>query len=703
MSEILEESLSFPLTDYSAFSSQYQTYPSLEASLSQEQPKSFYLLLDRGDVERTRLKTIDDVTSLLGIDTDVALRLLRKYNWHKDRAMELWFGDLERVRKDLGLCDEGPSPSSQEDCPVCFSSKDVRYSACNHGMCPACWEKYIEVAVEKGPSCLDIRCPMPDCSHYIPKSMLDKHGKKQDLDRLEEFAVRSYVDDNPRVAWCPNAKCGKVAECIDNLAQMEAVEVHCSCGEVFCFRCHEEAHRPVDCDTIRTWNMKLSDESENQNYVLAFTKPCPKCRVAIEKNQGCMHMTCSRCSYEFCWLCLADWNNHGDETGGYYQCNGYEARRREEGLTDDEQRRENARLTIERYTHYFERWTSHHSAHKQAIEDRSRVVTSGEALPGLEVGTTTKLVSMDVDLTHIKEAWDQVVECRRILKYSYAYGYHTFLDETSKNKKQFFEFLQGDAENSLERLHDLVEGKLRALIDDGLLRNRAPEEKSFKEDFNEHRAKLISLTTITEGFFSKLVDQLEKGIGKFGSLEISMTNSLEMPPDGGASLQETTEAIRQREAEQGFWICNVCTFGNTNVESEECEACGSARGAPPPEQDQEMDENPEQQNQPPEEENNAPEQQNQPPEEQNQPPEEENNPPEQQNQPPEEQNQPQQQENQQNQQNDDWEQMEEVVEGEEMQGVENPPGDEAGIEGEEVERGGQREGENEPQAGGEQH
>jgi hypothetical protein len=35
-------------------------------------------------------------------------------------------------------------------------------------------------------------------------------------------------------------------------------------------------------------------------------------------------MTCRLCSHEFCWLCLEDWKEHGQKTGGYYQCNKYE-------------------------------------------------------------------------------------------------------------------------------------------------------------------------------------------------------------------------------------------------------------------------------------------------------------------------------------------------------------------------------------------
>lgn len=77
----------------------------------------------------------------------------------------------------------------------------------------------------------------------------------------------------------------------------------------------------VSCDTVRKWITKNSAESENLNWILANTKPCPKCHRPIEKNQGCMHMTCSQCRHEFCWLCNGSWAEHGERTGGFYACN----------------------------------------------------------------------------------------------------------------------------------------------------------------------------------------------------------------------------------------------------------------------------------------------------------------------------------------------------------------------------------------------
>ena len=31
--------------------------------------------------------------------------------------------------------------------------------------------------------------------------------------------------------------------------------------------------------------------------------PCPTCLTPIEKNDGCNHMTCTKCDQHFCWVC----------------------------------------------------------------------------------------------------------------------------------------------------------------------------------------------------------------------------------------------------------------------------------------------------------------------------------------------------------------------------------------------------------------
>ena len=92
------------------------------------------------------------------------------------------------------------------------------------------------------------------------------------------------------------------------------------------------------------------DETLNIGWIKKNAKQCPQCKMSIEKNQGCMHMTCRTCKHEFCWLCLEDWKQHGAQTGGYYACNKYKA---SEKSMDDEERQ------YEKFSFYRDRFEQH--------------------------------------------------------------------------------------------------------------------------------------------------------------------------------------------------------------------------------------------------------------------------------------------------------------------------------------------------------
>lgn len=54
---------------------------------------------------------------------------------------------------------------------------------------------------------------------------------------------------------------------------------------------------------------RKAEEEMSRETVGRTTKPCPGCGWAIEKNDGCSHMTCIKCRFEFCWGCGNIWSN----------------------------------------------------------------------------------------------------------------------------------------------------------------------------------------------------------------------------------------------------------------------------------------------------------------------------------------------------------------------------------------------------------
>lgn len=102
----------------------------------------------------------------------------------------------------------------------------------------------------------------------------------------------------------------------------------------------------------------------------------------------------------------------------------------------------------------------------------------------------------------VMEAWEQIVECRRVLKWSYAYGYYT--ERVSEEKTRFFELLWGQAETVLEKLHHCAEAE-------------AEEYLGFrKKGFEEFRVKLAGLTKVAKNYFENLVKALEGNLDEVG-------------------------------------------------------------------------------------------------------------------------------------------------------------------------------------------
>ncbi len=134
---------------------------------------------------------------------------------------------------------------------------------------------------------------------------------------LKKLAT-SYADSSKSLRWCPGPGCEFGVE----VESIVARAINCSCGYVFCFKCGLEDHQPCNCDTTKEWVHKDKSGGANAKWLLAFTKDCPKCKRAIEKNQGCNYMKCRYpgCNTEFCWLCLADWKTHND----HFKCNKFD-------------------------------------------------------------------------------------------------------------------------------------------------------------------------------------------------------------------------------------------------------------------------------------------------------------------------------------------------------------------------------------------
>nr|XP_025875926.1 probable E3 ubiquitin-protein ligase ARI5 [Oryza sativa Japonica Group] len=436
-----------------------------------------------------------NVGELFAIPPGFAAVLLRHYKWSLVELQDRLFCDGDRAGAATGVA-LGGAPVSRNAHPL---------------VCAICFDEHPAA-----------------CSAAVVRELVDEVAGDADRARYATFLLRSYVEEGTRIKWCPGPGCTLAIEFVGGGGGEEKQDdVECRHGHGFCFRCGEEAHRPVSCETVYAWSEKNAMKSETASWVLANTKHCPKCRLPIEKNRGCMHMTCRPpCLHEFCWLCLSPWSDH--RSSEYYNCNVYDAAKANGEASDDKRRREQGMASLDRYMHFYERWAAHGKARQSAVDDMAGLDACAEKL--------SAAVAMPVtELCFLAEAYQQIAECRRLLRWTYAYGYYhlgTGLDG-DEERRTMVECAQGEAERQLEKLHDCAEHereellaevertiKLNAILKD----NDGEESKKKMEDkagemvdmVVAYRQKLSGLTGVCKIFFRNLVKTFQDGLLEVG-------------------------------------------------------------------------------------------------------------------------------------------------------------------------------------------
>lgn len=465
----------------------------MKNSCNQKREESYYNydILDPEQLVELRAKEISKVCSIIfnnekTTSRDQAIALLSHYKWNTDKVTEEYFTAPEEVLKKAGaVCPSIPSCQSMNyttECPQCydeFNMNSLFGLACGHKSCRNCWSEYLEYKVKIGVAGLNSKCNHAKCSLLVPDSVWAMMLPENSMMKRQRWQLKAYVESQSNIKWCPGTNCPNA---VYNKGG-DGTEVECTCKMTFCFVCLGVAHRPVKCSWAKKWTMKCSSEAENATWILANTKRCPKCDTQIEKNQGCNHMTCSNCKHNFCWLCKGDWSEHGSATGGYYRCNRYEGRQKLGQKSEEERESESAANVLQKYLFYFSRFDNHSKARDFAVkslQDTNKRMTELRELKGGGFN----------DVSFLESAVKTVIECRRVLQWTYAMGY--YLPEGQE--KNLFEHLQEMLEKNTEYLHGLSEKPLEELRSDKM-----------RSDINNY-------TRVTKKFLTNLIHGIEQGL-----------------------------------------------------------------------------------------------------------------------------------------------------------------------------------------------
>ena len=118
----------------------------------------------------------------------------------------------------------------------------------------------------------------------------DKEIYKQKVTRIEckECGLFEVVSDDPVLWWCPHCDCGTCRVCNKDLLTGKDK-----------YNIFQSPHN--NCVTLREPKALIEQAIEEGSKMR-----CPSCKLAGRKDDACTHMTCTKCSTSWCYVCGLD-------------------------------------------------------------------------------------------------------------------------------------------------------------------------------------------------------------------------------------------------------------------------------------------------------------------------------------------------------------------------------------------------------------
>ena len=203
-----------------------------------------------------------------------------------------------------------------EICTICYSNKinknNIAQKNCRHKFCDECIKTYLTKKIIDG-EVLKITCLMGGCKNVYTQEQIQANVAPNIFNKYIKFYNIQKKLQNPNHTYinCAQVDCEELVDCTN----INEGNVTCSLGHVFCRKCfkiggHLPNEPPCNIDDL---NVEFFNElnKENSYNVRVKYKQCPKCKVLIEKIDGCNQMKCINCGFNFCWLCLKEYtSNH---------------------------------------------------------------------------------------------------------------------------------------------------------------------------------------------------------------------------------------------------------------------------------------------------------------------------------------------------------------------------------------------------------
>eukprot|EP00571_Detonula_confervacea_P015598 CAMPEP_0172308344 /NCGR_PEP_ID=MMETSP1058-20130122/8963_1 /TAXON_ID=83371 /ORGANISM="Detonula confervacea, Strain CCMP 353" /LENGTH=639 /DNA_ID=CAMNT_0013020731 /DNA_START=11 /DNA_END=1930 /DNA_ORIENTATION=+ len=196
----------------------------------------------------------------------------------------------------------------EEECSICSCDFTVQgdggVAFCcptSHYMCNECCGIWVNSVMEDMGTSYPPKCPL--CKAGISKDLFERqlsstqqntfraHAARtalkpgEELIECKECGLFEVITDDPVLWWCPHCACGACRVCNKDLPQ-----------GVSKYDIEKSPHHV--CATLRKPKALIEHAIEEGSKMR-----CPSCKLAGRKDDACTHMTCTKCSTEWCYVC----------------------------------------------------------------------------------------------------------------------------------------------------------------------------------------------------------------------------------------------------------------------------------------------------------------------------------------------------------------------------------------------------------------
>ncbi|KAL4474772.1 hypothetical protein ABPG74_001468 [Tetrahymena malaccensis] len=454
------------------------------------------------DIENYFYKLIQETMEEYSIPFGRALLLLSRNSYDPkklqiqtdEKLTDLIYPKLAQNIKDQ---------ANKDECLLCLDSlnEDNRYSlACQHYFCKDCFSQYIQEVFKDGQFCIFKTCPLDGCLERLGMEDFKQFLTEEKYSLYKKFLIKDAFGQSETILSCPQPNCPYVQMGVKTqMIKLNQQNITCLCNHEYCNQCKEIGHYPCSCGDFRKWLSKIesygTSSDLNDEWFIMNTKPCPKCKILIEKNQGCMHMTCKQCQHHFCWICLGDWKGHND----YYKCSKFD----QEKL--DELQRERIELS---HFKFHQGQYSHHLNNIQAMQKEINAIM--DYLNDIN----SKLISQNkkaIEIDIIKKYCQQILRGRKYLPFFYAKGF--FISDRQKLK--FFNDLIEDYVRIIEKFNSYLSN----LMDIEDKNNEIKDKIAIKNAFYEFKDSLPRKLGTCQNYIDQKLKQFTEDLDNFEKIQ----------------------------------------------------------------------------------------------------------------------------------------------------------------------------------------